>query len=64
VTCILNRIGKSYERNLNQWSTILRKQIIAVQQESCALQREMYDSAGNEQKLMNSKIFQLNTIYL
>jgi len=61
---IMNSTGQSYKHNLNQWSTILKKQIISMQQETSALWREMYDCGGNEQKLINSKIFQLNTIYL
>jgi len=64
VACIFNRNGQSYKHELNQLSTILIKQIIAMQQESSALQREVCDSGGKEQKLINLKIFQLNTIYL
>jgi hypothetical protein len=40
VTCILNRTGQSYEHNLNQWSTVLIKQIVAMQQESSTLWRK------------------------
>ena len=61
---IMNSTGQNYTHNLNQRSTILRKQIISMQQETSVWWREMYDSGGNEQKLINSKIFQFNTIYL
>ena len=50
VTCILSRNGQSYEHNLKRRSTVLRKQIIVLLQESSTLWKEMYDSGGNKRK--------------